>query len=408
MLTAQNVHDHLQKYGPEIKRACQFIAPEHTTIVMGPTGGGKSTICNVLKSRSIKADNFNIEVQEEEKTSFKIGHVGSETMFPQHAAFGEKHSLYDMPGFGDTRGVLFSTLNAAFLRRIVLTASTVNFVLVVSQSDVTSGRGELITQTMKSLRELLPDNDILAMSTLVITRKSGPEAPAAYFQWLQSKVDHKVLDGWEHRWAAMSFAQVDEKELEHIRDVVRRQSARSPVSHVNVDVVLRGSEHAALKNFFLENFRSILAAQWQIYQQKLDAASSTEEVENIAQAMPSFVAVVPLLAHAPMAFQLVAETLHPIYDRALQKIQSDLVNADDKMKLEIEQRRQAFHLESLQVQLQTSQEEKRRSDLALEKEKLLTGRGYSCHLNHHPERSPRPRKPLIAVEIPWLIKVSLF
>ena len=225
------------------------------------TGAGGSTICNVAIGEKLQVQNNNIILDSsvDQTNSFEIGtKIHSTTLFPQ---FKDKEDvrIYDLPGLEDSRGTFFSLVNAVLIRNILLHATSVRIIFVVSQDQILVARGSGFSHMIKLIGSLVPKNNLKEMSGLIITRKIGTENFEEYLSWLSDKIENNsLLKIWMEtkQIAVMSFGILKEKELSNIQRIFLFPES-AVVKKVNSTIMLTDLEKIALTNFYHQEFLNL-------------------------------------------------------------------------------------------------------------------------------------------------------
>ncbi|MBX9703462.1 MAG: hypothetical protein K2Q34_05075 [Alphaproteobacteria bacterium] len=188
-----------------------FNASHNRDIVvfLGNTGSGKSTLINFLAEKELKTD-FHDQgyelVNPNDPTAMKIGQeLDSETLYPQWVQIDDL-ILFDLPGFNDTDGTIRNLINSAFIHQIINEATSVRFVLVAGQDEVTAARGYYIKTLFHAMKRAFMQSAVIENNSLFIMTKSDfkfqDRKRAIDFLWdkMQSpsgKSFQKQLDLWK-------------------------------------------------------------------------------------------------------------------------------------------------------------------------------------------------------------------
>lgn len=144
-----NVKQGVQYLDKEIKPSVNY------TILIGPTGAGKSTLTNVLTGHKIKTDKVNEKkVFVVDGESFiKIGHTNqSETMHPNIEG-----AYIDCPGFGDTDPTK-ELQNAIYIKRVFDSNNKEKILIVTEYSSVFSEKAKSFIKLLKNIDDSMGNN----------------------------------------------------------------------------------------------------------------------------------------------------------------------------------------------------------------------------------------------------------
>lgn len=125
------------------------------TILIGPTGAGKSTLTNVLTGHKIKTDKVNekkVFVVDGESL-IKIGHTNqSETMHPNIVG-----AYIDCPGFGDTDPTK-ELQNAIYIKRVFESNNKEKILIVTEYSSIFSEKAKSFIKLLKNIDDSMGNN----------------------------------------------------------------------------------------------------------------------------------------------------------------------------------------------------------------------------------------------------------
>jgi energy-coupling factor transporter ATP-binding protein EcfA2 len=169
---------------------------KHVVIVFGPTGGGKSTLINFLSGCQMKreGDQIIVDPQSPIKEVAKIGptldsctFIPRETStisvsFVNEALVAEDGTplskervltIYDTPGFEDTRGIEVALANVIVAKKLFKNAVSARLVMVVEKSVLTAEKGRGWKEAVQLLEDTFNKNVGLREKSLcVIVTKS--------------------------------------------------------------------------------------------------------------------------------------------------------------------------------------------------------------------------------------------
>jgi GTP-binding protein EngB required for normal cell division len=162
------VTKHLEK-NPELMDAS---IGKDIVVFLGNTGAGKSTLINYLSEKELDVGQFKKIVLKNpnDPSALEIGGTkDSVTLLPRSVKVSNL-LLYDLPGFGDTRGTAINLVNACFIKRIIENASSTKLVFVAGQDQITADRGKSFQGLLEITQKLLPEEQIVKFSSLIITK----------------------------------------------------------------------------------------------------------------------------------------------------------------------------------------------------------------------------------------------
>ncbi len=144
-----NVRQGVQYLDKEIKSGVKY------TILIGPTGAGKSTLTNVLTGHKIKMDKVNqkkVFVVDGESL-IKIGHTNqSETMHPNIVG-----AYIDCPGFGDTDPTK-ELQNAIYIKKVFESNNQEKVLIVTEYSLIFSEKAKSFIELLKNIDGSMGNN----------------------------------------------------------------------------------------------------------------------------------------------------------------------------------------------------------------------------------------------------------
>ncbi|MBP9752782.1 MAG: hypothetical protein KBD31_03115 [Proteobacteria bacterium] len=155
---------------------------EDIVVVLGNTGAGKSTLVNLLagKELAISEDGRDyVLLNPQDRDAMSIGTGGdSETRYPKSIVV-DGLRFFDFPGFNDTDGSVLNLVNAAFIRKILMEAQSVRFIIVVGEDQFTVDRGESAKKLFDAMKRLFVVSeetmDIIDHSIFVVTKSASIE-----------------------------------------------------------------------------------------------------------------------------------------------------------------------------------------------------------------------------------------
>ncbi|KAF7990943.1 hypothetical protein HCN44_000748 [Aphidius gifuensis] len=195
--TVSSIMDSLNQGTANIK----YSDDPNIILLLGLSGAGKSTLAQYLfgnnsNLRSVAKKNFNCEATGDfyiEDTGKKIGHntLLSHTELPDLVIDPETNTtIYDCPGFSDTRDPEYDISGAYFIKAVSDKAKTLKFIFVVNYNSITMGgnREEFITLARHAtnlIRNISKYNESIALvATKIKDDKSDDERSTAIADFL--------------------------------------------------------------------------------------------------------------------------------------------------------------------------------------------------------------------------------
>jgi energy-coupling factor transporter ATP-binding protein EcfA2 len=162
---------------------------QHIVAFLGNTGTGKSTLINFLAGRELRADEYGQGyelVLPEDSIAMKIGSgADSETVYPQSTQVGDL-LFFDLPGFNDTSGSIRDLVNSAFIRQILIEATSVRFVFVVGQDEITVHRSKIVKKLFNGVKVAFKSPAVIENnSMLIVTKSNFQDCSKAINFWLK-------------------------------------------------------------------------------------------------------------------------------------------------------------------------------------------------------------------------------
>lgn len=151
-------------------------------LLLGNTGAGKSTLAHMLAGRKLQAmyddetGKFVVDAVEA-LADIKIGHGKvSETTIPNKCVVGNT-VIWDCPGFNDT-DIVQEIANAFFIKKLYTQHPKMKFVLVVTESDISSNRGTSFAKLVEQFCSGFADISMVENAVaLVVTHASPGKKP---------------------------------------------------------------------------------------------------------------------------------------------------------------------------------------------------------------------------------------
>lgn len=248
------VKNHLEK-NPQLLHSSK---DKDVVVFLGKTGSGKSTLINYLVNKNLKVDDEDniILSNPSDATAMRIGTSSrSETLLPKLANINNL-ILYDLPGFGDTRGTSISLVNAIFIKNIIESAKTARLIFVAGYDEITAGRGTLLKELINTTRNLLPNSRNEEFSSLVITKSPADKNKEKLIGILRNKTDPGVLDRWidQGRLTKMSSPfnqEINQNDRQDIFSIILKTPAER-IDNVNIAAIYSYSDLDHLRKAYAE------------------------------------------------------------------------------------------------------------------------------------------------------------
>lgn len=176
-LTIAKAMEVIYKYVNENKHVNENNSYPAITVVLGTTGGGKSTLINYLVGSKIHVrwDQDQQEaILEIPKPIMKVCHgLDSCTFAPEFYEDKTQNLVYlDCPGFLDSKGVVHEILNALSIQKAIKCASKVNFIVTVTEAAISTRVGITeLKSTIDSLESFAKDFEKFQDSILLVITK---------------------------------------------------------------------------------------------------------------------------------------------------------------------------------------------------------------------------------------------
>ncbi|CAO5682823.1 MAG: hypothetical protein HEEMFOPI_01817 [Holosporales bacterium] len=160
---AKKLEEYYEKIDKSIKK--------EITVFLGITGAGKSTAVNFLFRAPLKIkDGFICNSSPDEHFS-RIGSGISVTVIPNFLTTENGVTLCDLPGFEDSRNIIYRIINSILIKRVLENASSIRFVLVIDEHTARSKRGQDTKSQIEKINSLY-GRDIIDHTLLLITKTS--------------------------------------------------------------------------------------------------------------------------------------------------------------------------------------------------------------------------------------------
>ena len=234
-------------------------------VFLGRTGAGKSTLINYLSNKDLMVDNNGIDIKlrnTADTQAMRIGSAGlaSETLLPKFIR-ANNLLLYDLPGFGDTRGAAISLINAYFIKTLIQNARTARLVFVTSSAELEAGRGLIFRELIDITRRLIPNQTIEGCSALIITKTNASQDKQQVIDRYQSRTQtdetnptSSLLTPWISgqtvtKMSTPSNNTINQNDKTDILNVISRTTARR-LDNVNIAVIYNGEERNKLREIY--------------------------------------------------------------------------------------------------------------------------------------------------------------
>jgi ribosome biogenesis GTPase A len=240
------------------KELIESSKSKNLILLLGKTGSGKSTLINYLTGKNLLFDEYGDLVLKNpnDTSAAEIGTgVDSTTLLPQLIRLdkfnGQEYNcnfeyfLCDFPGLNDTKGVNIDLSNAVLLKQLVENVAVLHLVFVISEAEIDSGRGESIKQLIKGSKDLVSNEDIDRISSLVVT-KTRFESAQKLGAYVQKKCgsDIELFKRW-----------IDQKKISQVRkDGINWENNRDAILHIICNI-----ENFSAKKVQNLNVKSILS-----------------------------------------------------------------------------------------------------------------------------------------------------
>ncbi|KAK8888793.1 hypothetical protein M9Y10_033532 [Tritrichomonas musculus] len=169
------IEEQIKKDFDRIKQSGQNIEDKIVTVLLGPTGSGKTTLYYALTGKRLIPSKMGVErilnatVPE---NHFKIGNTGlSETHIPGIEYDSDTDLVFcDCPGFFDNRGEIQDITNSFAICRVLSQAKNIKILLLASHPDIRATRGKALRECCQLVETLIPDQQSLRPAiSLIIT-----------------------------------------------------------------------------------------------------------------------------------------------------------------------------------------------------------------------------------------------
>ena len=184
----------------------KLLKPEYKKLVcvVGNSGTGKSTLVSFLAGDDLVAEKVNSKwiIDNKTQSDIEIGHgLESQTFFPSFKNVSGT-IFCDLPGFGDTRGLVEEIAKAIFMKRVSDYVDEVKILVTIAYSDIDARAGGLrsLVKSLSSFINKLDDfNDGIS---IVVTKVDTTETDSDILQDIS-----KILSDFASENDASSFLQ---------------------------------------------------------------------------------------------------------------------------------------------------------------------------------------------------------
>ena len=192
-IDANTVATSIKKEIEDNQKLLHTSKDQHIVAFLGNTGTGKSTLINFLAGKELQADEYGQGYElayPDDSTSMKVGSgADSETVYPQSIPIyieGKPLLFFDLPGFNDTSGSIRDLVNSAFIRQILMEASSVRFVFVAGQDEITVHRSKIVKRLFNGVKVAFQSPAIIENnSMLIVTKSNFQDCSTAINFWLK-------------------------------------------------------------------------------------------------------------------------------------------------------------------------------------------------------------------------------
>lgn len=295
-------------------------------VFLGNTGAGKSTLINYLSNKDLEVGKYNKIVLKNPSDSSALAIGGtrdSVTLLPRLVSVGEL-LLYDLPGFGDTRGTAINLVNASFIKGIIENANSTKLVFVVGADQVTSDRGKSFQILLDAAQRLIPGEQLFNFSALIVTKSDQDEEDL--FSYLEETIDTEEAIGnliRKENITQMStprIKKINEDERQPILKIIRR-IAPQKIKNVNIEVIYPHQISHILKNFYKDEINEIAEhlIKRKTYSEEIDVLQELKKYfEN------NFFNEIQLSVESSSFINFLKPISKKLYEQSLKEIPNDL------------------------------------------------------------------------------------
>lgn len=162
--------------------------------VVGNSGTGKSTLVNFLAGDDLVAKKINgkLIIDNNTPSDIEIGHgLESKTFFPQFKNISG--TVYcDMPGFGDTRGIVEEIAKAIFMKKIADYVDEVKILVTIAYSDIDT-RAEGLRSLVKHLSDFIGNINVFDNGVDIVVTKVENSTKIENGNYV-SKTDEEIIE----------------------------------------------------------------------------------------------------------------------------------------------------------------------------------------------------------------------
>ena len=340
-------------------------------VFLGNTGAGKSTLINYLSNKDLEVGKYNKIVLKNPSDSSALAIGGtrdSVTLLPRLVSVGEL-LLYDLPGFGDTRGTAINLVNASFIKGIIENANSTKLVFVVGADQVTSDRGKSFQILLDAAQRLIPGEQLFNFSALIVTKSDQDEEDL--FSYLEETIDTEEAIGnliRKENITQMStprIKKINEDERQPILKIIRR-IAPQKIKNVNIEVIYPHQISHILKNFYKDEINEIAEhlIKRKTYSEEIDVLQELKKYfEN------NFFNEIQLSVESSSFINFLKPISKKLYEQSLKEIPNDLKSLQKQKLTDVEllitKNSHSKEIEAVHNQL------KEEKELSLKKEKEI-------------------------------------
>ena len=188
----------LGKLEQQISMAQSFIKDlenKSLVLLLGNTGAGKSTLANLLSDVDLEPGARGRLQLKDNANGLTMGSgCDSVTKYPQYLSSNLGH-ICDCPGFQDSDGPLVDIINATVLNKVLKHAKNFKVILVTSQSEIESTRGQSFKNVLQNIRMF--SSDFRCSSVCLVINQVKDDWILSDLQgWLEENISDDTVKNW--------------------------------------------------------------------------------------------------------------------------------------------------------------------------------------------------------------------